>query len=199
MSFWAFVANAAPFWKHHKHPEFPPPEQKPDFTWKWQASWDWEIQTTVTWDEPPFTLPNLPNATTFETTFETTFDTTITLWKKDGEPTNTAIAAVRATKTEEIPEQYITDRPDIFYNYGAYLDGFQNPQDAISLARKVSSNIAYAKATPTYDAKLVLSSLYQNVPQPTKFSNGQLIDDLKNGHSAVDRLMSSIIRPFLRA
>lgn len=102
-----------------------------------------------------------------------------------------------ATKTEmKVPS---TEKPDIFHHLGAYLDNFHNPQEAVSFARDVSSNIAYAKATPTYNAKSLLRKVYQNVPTPTSTHTFEdLIDDIYDGHDAVDNLMDSVIHPFLR-
>lgn len=178
MFFCTLLANGAPFLQPWEW------ETTETFEWETTETLKWETTETL-WEIPPETLV-IPNVTTF------------TFFKRDGAPALTTVSPVYATTTEIIPEQYNTDKPDIFYNYGAYLDSFHNPLDAIALAKEVSSNIALAKATPTYDGKKVLSSVFQHVPQPTKFSNGDLIDDMKDGHSAVDQFMSSIIRPFLR-
>lgn len=139
---------------------------------------EWTTLTEEITEDFTLTLPVLPNITT--------------IFKRD-----VPEAEVTEAPTQEIPEQYLTQRPDIFEHYGVHLENFNNPQQAVSIARGVSSKIILAKATPTYNAKLVLSEVFKNVPQPTSHNLGDLIDDIKDGHAAVDNLLTSIIKPFL--
>ncbi|ABN65569.1 predicted protein [Scheffersomyces stipitis CBS 6054] len=91
-----------------------------------------------------------------------------------------------------------TDPSHINLHYQHYLNEFDDLQQAVVFAKSVSSDIRMALATPTYNAKMLLRSIYQNVPEPTENYFNEIIEDQKNARPIVDSLLGGIIEPFLQ-